>query len=191
MSFHVTNYLFAETTENSVCSTVLVYRRLPETDLAKMPYSSPLCLSQLIEELGILLCEQEPYLDLLKWTWTQGHPGSGVMAFGVTSCWAPCDCLGSGYGLLQLQMSCLVSWLWTLPSPGGTSGMKLLLTLMLLRCTQGEGCLYLRDVKKWFYASKTGLLSLLPFLFLFSPSTHSYWIPVLDTAMGEMSETVW
>lgn len=41
MSFHVTNYLFAETTENSVCSTVLAYGRLPETDFAKMSTFPP------------------------------------------------------------------------------------------------------------------------------------------------------
>jgi hypothetical protein len=35
MSFHVTNYLFAETTENSVCSTLSVYWRFLETDFAK------------------------------------------------------------------------------------------------------------------------------------------------------------
>ena len=46
MSFHVTNYLFAETTENSVRSTVLVYWRLSEADFTKM-YISALRLSQL------------------------------------------------------------------------------------------------------------------------------------------------
>lgn len=85
MSFQVTNYLFAETTENSVCSTVLVYWRLPETNFAKM-YVFPLCLSRRTW-IGV---EHSFISKSLIWICFCGyelcyHSGSGIMASGLAS----------------------------------------------------------------------------------------------------------
>lgn len=151
MSFQVTNYLFAETTENSVCSTVLVYWRLPETNFAKM-YVFPLCLSRRTW-IGV---EHSFISKSLIWICFCGyelcyHSGSGIMASGLASwqflshlLWeAPLEvlvrhhlstCLASGYGLLRLQGDVLF-----IPSPGGAlPGWNFSELSMLLKCTPGD-----------------------------------------------------
>lgn len=113
MSFHGTNYLFAETTENSVSATVLVYWRLQETDLAKMstPPSplSPTALHRIMEKLSILLRKQACSLDLLKEMRTCCYSGAGLTVEGSTH--ARCH-LQLGLWLLSslaaAEMSCIV-----------------------------------------------------------------------------------